>query len=82
MDPVAHPADRERGTAAGRLLLGVAVALTAGAIGVGTWVLGSGDDPARQERATTVSSDLGAPQHAQPPVPVAPPPSDSSDSAG
>jgi hypothetical protein len=84
MDPDEQSAERERGSATGRLLLAVALALTVTAIGVGTWVLGSGSDPVdQQERATTVVSDLGAPGRAQPPLQVAPPPeSETPDTTG
>jgi len=82
MSPAEQPVERERGSAAGRVLLTVALALTVSAIAVGTWVLGSGDDPVEHERVSNVVTDLGAPQEAQPPLPVAPPPtSDSSDSS-
>jgi hypothetical protein len=84
MGPDEHPAERERGSASGRMLLAVALALTVTAIAVGTWVLGSGSDPIeQQERATTVVSDLGAPGRAQPPLQVAPPPAgESTDTTG
>ena len=54
-----------------RTLLAFAVAVTVTAIGVGTWVLGSGSDPAEQQ-LTPVVADVSAPGRAQPPVPVAP----------
>ncbi len=54
-----------------RALLALAVAVTAGAIGVGTWVLGSGSDPAEQQ-ITPVSAEVSAPGQAQPPLSVAP----------
>jgi hypothetical protein len=83
MRPVEHPSERERGSAASRVLLSVAVALTVGAVGVGTWVLGSGDDPVDQERATTSVSDITAPGRAQPALPVAPlPDADPADTTG
>ena len=53
-----------------RALLALAIAVTAGAIGVGTWVLGSGSDPA--EQITPVSAEVSAPGKAQPPLSVAP----------
>jgi hypothetical protein len=72
MSPVQQPAERERGSAASRVLFSVALALTVSDIAVGTWVLGSGDDPADQERVSTVVSDVSSPQQAQPPLSVAP----------
>lgn len=73
-----HPADRERGSAAGRVVLSVALAFTVTAIGVGTWVLGSGSDPVQQDRVSSVS-DVSSPNRAQPPLSVAPPPAAGSD---
>ncbi len=53
-----------------RLGLALALTLLVAAIALGTWVLGS--DPA-EERAPSVA-DLSAPERAQPPLLVAPPP--------
>jgi hypothetical protein len=83
MSTADYPVEREQGSAPQRVLLAVALALTVGAIAVGTWLLGSGDDPVEPERATTVVSDVSAPGQAQPPLPVAPPPaSDAADTTG
>jgi heme A synthase len=54
-----------------RTLLAIALALTVAAIAVGTWVLGSGADPAEQQFRPVVA-DVSTPGRAQPPLPVAP----------
>lgn len=59
-----------------RTLLAFALTLTVGAIAAGTWVLGSGSDPADQQ-VTPVVADVSAPGQAQPPLPVAPLPAES-----
>ena len=58
-----------------RFALALALALTVMAIALGTWVLGSGSDPAETER-TPLVADVSAPSGAQPPRAVAPPPDD------
>lgn len=58
-----------------RTLLTLALVLTVAAIAIGTWVLGSGSDPAEQ-RLTPVVAEVSAPGQAQPPLSVAPLPAD------
>ncbi len=58
-----------------RLVLSLALVLTVAAIAVGTWVLGSGSDPVERER-TPLRADVSAPNRAEPPLSVAPPPAD------
>lgn len=53
-----------------RLAFVLALTLLVAAIAVGTWVLGA--DPA--EERTPFVADLSAPERAQPPLAVAPPP--------
>jgi len=60
-----------------RFVLALALALTVAAIALGTWILGSGSDPAETERSPLVA-EFTAPTSAQPPLSVAPPPADAS----
>lgn len=62
------------GPGTSRLRLAVALVVSFGAIGTGTWVLGSGPDSEVTD-STPVVAEVGAPgQAALPPLAVAPPP--------
>jgi hypothetical protein len=61
-----------------RMALTLALVLTVAAIAVGTWLLGSGSDPA-ETQLTPVVADVSAPGRAQPPLSVAPLPAAAED---
>lgn len=69
-----------RAIEANRLGLVVAVVLTVVAIATGTWMLGSGSDPA-DPATTPVIAEQGGPQRNLAPLAVAPPPDATSDRA-
>ncbi|MGQ0465523.1 MAG: hypothetical protein ACT4QG_09400 [Sporichthyaceae bacterium] len=70
--PSAHRRHARRGTRLARLGLVLAVVSVTATVGVGTWVLGSGADAARQDEVPAPVAPVV--ESSQPPLLIAPPP--------